>query len=347
MQLTPKTKRNISRIIPFGLIWLACSWIFVITELAVTRNKNLNPETDVAFTLPVLLFANMAILMVGLLVGTIEMVYLEKRLAHFSLARKFGVKFLVYFTLFLLVILVTYPIAFSIEQEFAVSAEQIWEKQMRFLGSMSFLSTLFQLSVCLIASLIYAAVSENLGHSVFLNFFTGRYHKPIVEERVFMFLDMKSSTTIAEALGHVRYFELLQTYYKLMSDPIINSYGEVYQYIGDEIVVSWKLEKGLENAHCLRCFFAIKDSIGKQQQKLRETYGFDIGFKAGIHFGEVSIGEVGALKREIVFAGDVLNTTARIQGQCNLQDSDLLVSGKLKNRLPSNSYSFISKEPSV
>lgn len=76
-----------------------------------------------------------------------------------------------------------------------------------------------------------------------------------------MFLDMKSSTTIAETLGHITYFKLLDTYYNIMSDPIINSFGDVYQNIGDEIVISWKLGKGISQASCIKCFFDIRDHL--------------------------------------------------------------------------------------
>ncbi|MEL6558514.1 MAG: adenylate/guanylate cyclase domain-containing protein [Bacteroidota bacterium] len=341
MKLTPKTKRNISRIIPFGVIWLMSGLVFIISDIGVTRNQNPNPDTDIAFTIPVLIFANFANIFVGTIVGLLEVVFLEKRFVNYSLRSKFFYKLLIYLFLFLIVIVAFYPIAFIVSNDFSSSGLVV--KMGRFLTSVSFLTTLFQLSVSLIVCLIYSAVSENLGHHVFLNFFTGKYHSPVVEKRIFMFLDMKSSTTIAEALGHVRYFQLLQKYYNIMSGPIINSYGEVYQYIGDEIVISWSMEKGLKNANCLKCFFEIRDQLNTHQSSLMADFGFDIGFKAGVHFGEVTIGEVGALKKEVVFTGDVLNTTARIQSHCNDLQSDLLISGELKNLLPSHDYSFKSK----
>ena len=57
------------------------------------------------------------------------------------------------------------------------------------------------------------------------------------------------------------------------------------------------------------------------------------GFRAAIHLGEVTTGEIGALKKEIVFTGDVLNTAARIQGKCNEFEAELLISEDLKERL--------------
>jgi hypothetical protein len=39
-----------------------------------------------------------------------------------------------------------------------------------------------------------------------ISYLTGFYHKPRQEMRIFMFLDMRSSTAIAERLGHNNYF---------------------------------------------------------------------------------------------------------------------------------------------
>ena len=41
------------------------------------------------------------------------------------------------------------------------------------------------------------------------------------------------------------------------------------------------------------------------------------------------VGQIGNLKREIVFNGDVLNTTSRIQDLCNTYHQDLLISRRL------------------
>lgn len=341
--LSPKSKRNIERILPFGLIWLVCGWVVIVTEISVTRNQNLSPDTDISFTLPVLIFANMANLLVGIIVGILEVLFFEKRFNSFSLAFKTLIKFSIYFSFFILVLILFYPLAYSIETGNSMFDVSAWNKLVKFLSGLSFYTTLFHLSVSLIVSLIYSAISENLGHHIFLNLFTGKYHKPKVERRVFMFLDMKSSTSIAEQIGHHKYFNLLKTYYKMMSDSIVNSHGEIYQYIGDEVVISWKLSKGIEDANCLKCFFDIQDQLHKDQNHLQSNFQCEIKFKAGIHFGEVTVGEIGALKKEIVFTGDVLNTTARIQGMCNELQTDLLISKQLKELIENSNYHFENK----
>ena len=343
MKISPKAKRNISRIIPFAIIWLLSGWITDITELGITRNQNLNPDTDISFTIPVLIFASLANILVGLIVGVLEVVYLEKRFSNQTLSAKIFYKFSIYLALIIIITVLFFPVASTLETGISLLEADAWQKLGRFLLSISFLTTIFHLSVRIMVCLIYSAISENLGHHVLLNFFSGKYHRPKIEKRIFMFLDMKSSTTIAESLGHIQYFKLLDTYYNIMSDSIINSFGEVYQYIGDEIVISWKPDKGINQANCIKCFFDIRDHLNEQQEVLFHKFGFEIGFKAGIHFGEVTIGEIGALKKEIVFTGDVLNTTARIQSLCNELKSDLLISGAIKQLLPHSNYQYSSK----
>jgi adenylate cyclase len=54
-----------------------------------------------------------------------------------------------------------------------------------------------------------------------------------------MFVDLLSSTTIAEALGNEKYHNLLHDFYADITNPIIYNKGEIYQYVGDEVIVSW------------------------------------------------------------------------------------------------------------
>ncbi len=105
--------------------------------------------------------------------------------------------------------------------------------------------------------------------------------------------------------------------------------GEIYQYVGDEIVISWKVREGIHMNNCIECFFAMKREIKSQESKYRGRFGVLPDFKAGCHVGNVTTGEIGVIKKEIIFTGDVLNTTARIQSLCNSYNVDLLISGQL------------------
>jgi len=335
MKLSPNSKRNLNRIIPFAVIWLITGYIFLFIETIATDNSNPFPDEAITLNAEVFLFASFALIFVGLIVGFVELVVLEKRFKYYSLGKKIIYKFLIYLLLMMVLVIITFNIATSIELERSLFDIEVWRKFKRFLGSEVFLSTSIQLSFQLILSLLYAAISENLGHNVLFNFFTGKYHKPKEEERIFMFLDMKDSTPIAEKLGPNQYFNLLQDYYELMSLSIINHLGEVYQYIGDEVVISWELKKGIANNNCIKVFFSIKEKMKVASQQFEKKYGLVPDFKAGLHLGKVTSGEIGALKKEIVFTGDVLNTAARIQGLCKSYNSDLLASDEVLTQIAS------------
>ena len=103
--------------------------------------------------------------------------------------------------------------------------------------------------------------------------------------------------------------------------------------VGDEIVVTWRHQKGVRGNNCLDCFTAMKAALRSREAQYRSAFGLAPTFKAGIHLGRVTSGEIGVVKREIIFSGDVLNTTARIQGLCNQYKVDLLVSEQLTDTL--------------
>ena len=179
----------------------------------------------------------------------------------------------------------------------------------------------------------FLQINHLLGEGVLWKFIRGKYHKPREEERIFMFLDMKSSTTIAEQLGHVRFYTLLNELFHEISQPVLQTKAEIYQYIGDEVVLTWEVEHGLENSNCLKTFFMFQESLLRNSENYIKNFGVKPEFKAGLHFGKVVSAQIGDLKREIVYNGDVLNTTSRIQNECNKYQRNCLVSGMLMNRL--------------
>lgn len=161
-------------------------------------------------------------------------------------------------------------------------------------------------------------------------------------ERIFMFLDLASSTQIAERLGHIKYFELLNDFFKDLDDPILKNKGEIYQYVGDEVVITWPMDEGINKANCLNCFFDIKATINNLSERYFKRYGLVPTFKAGMHFGKVSTGTIGTRKKEVIYTGDVLNTTSRIEGQCNHHNVNLLLSKDLINKFTDeNQFEFV------
>jgi adenylate cyclase len=179
----------------------------------------------------------------------------------------------------------------------------------------------------------FLQINHLLGDGILWKFIRGKYHRPREEERIFMFLDMKSSTSIAEQIGHVRFYTLLNELFHEISEPVLQTKAQIYQYVGDEVVLTWKVKEGLNNANCLKTFFMFRDNLLKNTGRYIKKFGVKPEFKAALHFGKVISAQIGDLKREIVYNGDVLNTTARIRDECNKYQRDFLISGHLMKRL--------------
>ncbi len=206
------------------------------------------------------------------------------------------------------------------------------------MGSTEFLTiNLYALAVILFIS-VFRRINRMLGPHALFNFLIGKYHKPVEEERVFMFLDLKSSTTIAEKLGHALYHRFLNDFFYDITPAIIDSKGEIYQYVGDEVVVTWTGEKGLRDANCINCYFRVFTAIAAVSDKYERKYGFTPTFKAGFHYGTVIAGLIGDIKRDMVFHGDTVNTAARIRSECTVLGRDLLLSQDLLKRISISEY---------
>lgn len=182
--------------------------------------------------------------------------------------------------------------------------------------------------------ILFLEISSLLSSSFFYNYFTGRYHHPVQEERIFMFVDVKSSTTLAEQLGDIPYSKLLQDLFNDFTATILASRAEVYQYVGDEIILTWKTTAGLKEARCLYCFYLLKQCIKNREEYYLKNYNIIPKFKAGMHMGTAVTTWVGKVKKEIVYHGDLLNTTSRIQCKCNDYNHDFIVSEAIKDVLP-------------
>jgi len=170
-------------------------------------------------------------------------------------------------------------------------------------------------------------MNRMIGTNVLGYFLTGAYHRPVEEERIFLFLDLESSSKIAERLGSATYYEMLRRFVDDLSDPILESEGEIYQYVGDEVVITWRREAGLRRANCILCFFRIVDAIAANASLYQRQFGIVPTFRGGLHGGTVTGGELGELRQQIVFVGDILNTASRLEDYARQHSRRFVASG--------------------
>ena len=252
---------------------------------------------------------------------------------------------------------IIYSAFFVIIIVLVVSIQRSFEKEVTVIGywaSDAFYSTMeaellivfvYTLAATVLFIFVYQ-ISRKMGQGVLWSFISGKYHRAREEERIFMFMDINESTALAENLGDIEYNNLLNDFFFDITDSILAHYGVIYRYVGDEVVVSWKLKKGLEEANFIRTFFDAKRAIYMNREKYLLQYGVIPGFTAGFSSGKVMVGEIGEVKSQISFLGNVMYETTQIEKSCKKYNAEVLISEPLLS-LVDLPLIFISKKEGV
>lgn len=337
-----KFKYNVERILRIAIFWslggaadallmyvIRDSFYFVATERYVFLHHFL---------------ANVvSYFLVGLISGYLMVYWLRDRLRQLTFFANLLIQVVVMATVVMFLSIIMYTVFFSVVDELPLMHPDVLKSASElFLSTFNIRNTIFAFFLA-IASVIFLNVNDKYGPGVLSAYFLGKYHQPKQEERIFMFVDMKASTTIAERIGNIKFHNLLNDFFRDLTDPVLYTEGEVYQYVGDEIIVSWTMKHGLEDFNCVRCFYAMQEAIAVKKDSYQEKYGLVPEFKAGLHCGQVTTGEIGVIKRDIAYSGDVLNTTARIQAKCNDFNVQILLSKYLLDKLNIPQNSLIQK----
>jgi len=175
-----------------------------------------------------------------------------------------------------------------------------------------------------------------VGARVLFNFLLGRYYRPMREQQVFMFVDFLDARGLSNRLGDIRAQSLISAVL-FDIDAAINEFGgETHRYIGDELVVTWPFERAVKDARCLRCALGIAALLRANAERYRSGYGEMPRLRIAVHGGPVVVSEIGDDRREIVYFGDTINTTARLRGLAKTIQRSLVISAALLEhmRLP-------------
>ncbi|MGI8951803.1 MAG: adenylate/guanylate cyclase domain-containing protein [Chitinophagaceae bacterium] len=194
------------------------------------------------------------------------------------------------------------------------------------------LQKIFYWLILFVITQLVIEINEKYSPGVFMNILFGKYTKPKVEKRIVMFIDIKDSTTIAEKLGHQLFFTFIKEFIYHVSNALIEYGGRIYQYVRDEIVVSWILNE----SNCKKCMKALIEARKNLQQNgehFRRIYNTIPEFRVGIHCGDVTVGEIGVIKKDLAMSGDTMNTTARIRSACSELNQKFIVSKDFLNTL--------------
>ena len=304
---------------PRKLLWYRLKTLIIISLIwiifgVVFFENLLHRSNDLGVRVSLFRFA-LIFGLIGFIITGILIFFLKPAFNHLpvwlSLLFKMTITLLLYMVIAFVLLLIYYVLIYH--GSFDRYLESFFTK---ILLTHTFTIFMIDMGLMTLLSIIFLEVSDNYGPGMFWSILVGEYHNPKIENRIFIFLDINESTTIAEQLGHEQYFRMLRRFYADLTLPVLANEGEIYQYVGDEIVVSWpntpedkiKALKFIRNTHYL---------IERLRGKYLKRFGKVPVFKAGVHAGEVTVGFVGVIKRVLIYCGDTLNTAARIRSMCH------------------------------
>lgn len=195
-----------------------------------------------------------------------------------------------------------------------------------FLTDPRFLLVLERVIILSFIIITYVELENRLGEKFLFDILFQTKEKAVVQDRIFLFMDLNNSTSINEIMGNKQYYDFINTCYYLMSDAVLQSGAEIVKYVGDEVILTWKTDKAGQYFNALVFFDLFKQKLKKQEEIFIKKFNEVPSFKAGMHIGEVVKAEVGYLKKQKDYYGDVMNITARILGRCEDYDTDFLIS---------------------
>lgn len=328
--MTFQTKRTWAIIRDYILGWTLSMVVFILVHRVGTVETG-----PVQYTLQEALIN---ILFMGPIIGTIsaitQLFFEEKLVHHISFRKLIIIRSGISILFFIIIILITHLFSVYILKFQDLT---LWE----FIKWTNHIPAFIFMFITDFGLGLIRQINYLLGYGKLQKYLKGDFYDPKQEFRIFMFLDLQSSTAIAERLGHIRYSRFLQDCFNDL-DVVVAFKTEIYQYVGDEVVLTWDVIEGVNKANCLRAFYTFKEKLASRKDYYEKNYGCVPFFKAGMNSGNITVAEIGKFKREIAYHGDTINTAARIQEKCNVFDKDLLISEELYSLLKDlDAYRFI------
>lgn len=314
--------------------WIAANlFLGVIIHLHSLLLNEIQPTPQLAGLDAIVLIAVIFGLVYGTILGLCDY-YLDQ---HFFRKKPLG-KIIIFKLVISLILLVTLIALFKYSILPFTDAETralLLEQNNKFWDIFFLLLVVYYFFMTLTISFINQ-MNLKYGPGIILPLLFGKYRNPREENRLFMFMDLNASTTIAEKLGHIKYSGFIRDCFSDINAVVSTFNAEIYQYVGDEIIVTWPLNKMLNISTSPDFFFACEQMFDKRKQYYLQYYDTVPSFKAGVHLGKVTAVEIGEIKRDIAYHGDTLNTTARILSLCNTYKKNILISEAVLEYVSSN-----------
>jgi adenylate cyclase len=185
-----------------------------------------------------------------------------------------------------------------------------------------------------------------IGIDTLFHLMIGTYHRPVVEQKVLMFVDINNSTALAEGLGALQIKSLVGKFLFDISKPITDFGGEIYLYKGDGLIAIWHWREAVRDDRILRALDAVFAAMRRERAAYLAQFGVVPSFRIGVHGGDVVVSEQGDIKRSIGIYGSTINLAARMEDAAKAHGVACAISGDVAQALrdPTNRLQRIGFE---
>lgn len=157
------------------------------------------------------------------------------------------------------------------------------------------------------------------------------------KELSILFSDIRGFTTLSERSNPEQVVELLNEYFKEMTDVIFKWEGTLDKFVGDAIMVFWGAPFPQEDhaERAVSCAVEMIERLRMLREKWKKEGKPELNIGIGINTGEVLVGNIGVegKKMDYTVIGDHVNLASRLEGLNKQYGTNIIISEFTLNKL--------------
>lgn len=149
-----------------------------------------------------------------------------------------------------------------------------------------------------------------------------------------LFCDLRGFTSMSATLEPAGVRKMLNAFYELTTQIILESGGTVLKFVGDEVFAVWGAPLPVEDHPqvSLACAMEIQRRVAELDEELEDLHLPPIAFGIGMNSGDVVAAHVGGGKRrQYDIVGDTVNLASRLCGQAG--KGEIVIPESMRDRL--------------
>jgi adenylate cyclase len=148
--------------------------------------------------------------------------------------------------------------------------------------------------------------------------------------------DLRNSTPLAELLGPIGMFNLLNRVFEVQTEAIMGEDGNLEHFLGDQFLSYWGAPQAQPGGadHAARAALKLIRGMEGVRESLAAEVKALFGYGVALHSGSVLVGNKGSSRRlDYGLVGDVVNEAARVEALTKMYGAKLMATRETLDQL--------------